>query len=146
MLHEMVCGQPPFMASNCSDLFKLIKSSKGPALDNEIWKSVSMEAKDLVRQMLQKRPEERPSAQEALRHPWFKQAPDDHLDEAQQKIQLRITNAPKKAGQGPQRRKARLAPWVSEGDADLSPLSRVNGYRKEDRTNQVSLKRCATAW
>lgn len=147
MLHEMVCGHPPYTARTCSELFKIVKKSKGPTFENAIWKSVSAEAKDLVSQMLQKQPEDRPSAKEALSHPWFKKAPDEHLDEAQHQIQIRVTQAPKKAEQRPQRRKAGLAPWVSEGDACLSPLSRVNGHKRDsNRPDEVCLKRCVTAW
>ncbi|HJJ92637.1 MAG TPA: protein kinase [Methanocorpusculum sp.] len=39
--------------------------------DSERWQSVSEEAKDLIRQMMKVNPEERISAADALKHPWF---------------------------------------------------------------------------
>ncbi len=35
------------------------------------WGQVSGTAKDMIRQMLRKDPEQRPSAQQLLQHPWF---------------------------------------------------------------------------
>lgn len=38
-----------------------------------IWNSISDEAKDLVRQLINKNVDERPSAEQALQHPWILQ-------------------------------------------------------------------------
>lgn len=37
----------------------------------QIWRSVSLEAKDLLRQMLHIVPQRRPTAAQILRHPWI---------------------------------------------------------------------------
>ena len=42
-----------------------------PSLDDDEWKFVSSEAKDLIRKMLSKDPSKRPTALQVLRHPWF---------------------------------------------------------------------------
>ena len=42
-----------------------------PSLDEDEWRDVSEEAKDLIRKMLSKDPAKRPTALQALRHPWF---------------------------------------------------------------------------
>ena len=42
--------------------------------DAELWADISAEAKDLVAMLLDKDPITRPSATDALSHPWFKQA------------------------------------------------------------------------
>eukprot|EP00050_Salpingoeca_kvevrii_P014617 m.38160 g.38160 ORF g.38160 m.38160 type:complete len:354 (+) comp5871_c0_seq2:332-1393(+) len=44
--------------------------------DDEVWDGVSIEAQDLVMKLLQTRPEDRPSAEEVLRHPWLLTARD----------------------------------------------------------------------
>jgi calcium-dependent protein kinase len=40
-------------------------------MESDVWKKVSEDAKDLVRQLLSYEPDIRPSAEEALTHPWF---------------------------------------------------------------------------
>eukprot|EP00002_Diphylleia_rotans_P030548 TRINITY_DN6288_c0_g1_i6.p1 TRINITY_DN6288_c0_g1~~TRINITY_DN6288_c0_g1_i6.p1 ORF type:complete len:498 (+),score=126.06 TRINITY_DN6288_c0_g1_i6:52-1545(+) len=51
------------------------------------WAAVSLLAKDFIRTLLQLRPEKRPSAQQALLHPWF-QAADHELASASRSSQL----------------------------------------------------------
>jgi calcium-dependent protein kinase len=43
-------------------------------LDNDAFEHVSKEGQDFVKQLLQIAPEDRLSAQDALKHPWFKKA------------------------------------------------------------------------
>ena len=45
----------------------------------EQWQSISEEAKDLIRQLLQMNANLRPSAQQVLQHPWLQQAVPDTL-------------------------------------------------------------------
>ncbi len=40
-------------------------------MDSELWSGVSEDAKDLVRQLLTFESDQRPSAEDALKHPWF---------------------------------------------------------------------------
>merc|ERR550532_1734187 len=90
LAHELLCGHPPYSAQNPRELFDLVRHSKGPNFGDEVWAHVSSEGKDLVRQLLQKRPEDRPSAKEALNHAWFREAPDVHMPSSHDKIRLRV--------------------------------------------------------
>jgi len=91
LAHELLSGHPPFTAGSVRELFRIVRESKGPSLDEEIWASVSALGKDLVRQMLQKQPEDRPSAKEALGHAWLLQAPDIHRKESHAALCRRAT-------------------------------------------------------
>jgi serine/threonine protein kinase len=47
---------------------------------NDIWKNISGEAKELILWMTTDNPEERPTADDALRHPWFDTQQKNVLD------------------------------------------------------------------
>ncbi|CAD8207433.1 unnamed protein product [Paramecium pentaurelia] len=70
ILYSMLSGQLPFNADYLNDLIESIKLAKYEFPD-EIFQEVSSEAKDLIQQMLQKDPAQRPHPDEALNHPWF---------------------------------------------------------------------------
>jgi len=78
MAYELLCGNPPFLATSAGELFELVKASPGPSFAEEVWRAISPEGKDLVAQLLKKAPEDRLSAKEALNHTWFAEAPDHH--------------------------------------------------------------------
>lgn len=91
MTHELLCGQPPFNAKSAKQLYKIVREGPGPALSLPVWKTISEDAKSLVKEMLQREPEERPSAKETLAKPWFAKAPAKPLPEAQDALKLRRT-------------------------------------------------------
>mmetsp|Transcript_37172 Transcript_37172/g.118294 ORF Transcript_37172/g.118294 Transcript_37172/m.118294 type:complete len:381 (-) Transcript_37172:81-1223(-) len=97
LAHELVCGHPPFTARSAEQLFELIRKSNGPNFQDEIWAHVSKEGVDLVRLCLQKKPEDRPSAKEALNHAWFVEAPDVHMHGPHETITLRVSQMPSRA-------------------------------------------------
>lgn len=70
-LFTLLAGVPPFVHSDFRKLFFTIRtgdfSFEGPA-----WSDVSYEAKDFLNHLLQTDPRKRPSAREALSHPWFR--------------------------------------------------------------------------
>eukprot|EP00928_Gymnodinium_smaydae_P005189 TRINITY_DN11784_c0_g5_i3.p1 TRINITY_DN11784_c0_g5~~TRINITY_DN11784_c0_g5_i3.p1 ORF type:complete len:160 (-),score=37.75 TRINITY_DN11784_c0_g5_i3:92-571(-) len=76
--HELLSGEPPFVATDAEELFSTIRSGCGPAFREEVWSNVSSAGQDFVRALLQLDPEDRPSAKEALNHDWFTNAPDDY--------------------------------------------------------------------
>lgn len=45
-------------------------------MKDKIWKDISIDAKNLIKQMLTYDPNQRVSARDALRHKWFENAPD----------------------------------------------------------------------
>lgn len=66
----LLCGYPPFNDRNDSVIIEKIK--KGDyEFPPEEWATVSQEAKDFVRKLLILEPENRPSATDALKHPWI---------------------------------------------------------------------------
>lgn len=88
---ELLSGNPPFNAASAPELFQMIHTANGPSFEDWIWNEISADAKDLVVNMLQRRPEDRVSAREALQHRWFRTAPDNHNSEAQDNIIRRLT-------------------------------------------------------
>jgi calcium-dependent protein kinase len=71
ILYILICGRPPFDGLTESEILSYI--AKGEySMDSEIWDDVSQEVKELVHLMLEKDPQKRISANDALQHPWFK--------------------------------------------------------------------------
>jgi len=71
IIYILLCGYPPFYADNAPALFKKIMDVKYD-FDDPSWDDVSDEAKDLIRHLLVKNPEERFSAQQCREHAWVK--------------------------------------------------------------------------
>mmetsp|Transcript_42364 Transcript_42364/g.165407 ORF Transcript_42364/g.165407 Transcript_42364/m.165407 type:complete len:406 (+) Transcript_42364:704-1921(+) len=71
LLHFMLFGSSPFLASSKSELFKNITHGTRERLPKGL--HASKEAKDLINQLLQLEPTMRPTAAEARQHPWFSQ-------------------------------------------------------------------------
>ena len=70
-LFMILVGQAPFTGKNKQAILKAIKENPLEFKD-EIWKEVSVEAKDLITKMLNKDLSQRITAQDALNHEWFK--------------------------------------------------------------------------
>merc|ERR1711983_590288 len=72
IVYTLLGGTMPFQARNLKSLFKTI--IKGDVhFDDQYWHHVSREAKALVLLLLQVEPDNRLTAKDALRHPWFSQ-------------------------------------------------------------------------
>ena len=75
ILYMLLCGYPPFNGSTEAKIHKRVMKCDvqfpGTSHAAEEWSSISLEAIDLVKWMLTKNPSERPSAWEALSHPWL---------------------------------------------------------------------------
>jgi len=67
----LLSGYPPFHGTDAQTRAK-IKGAKPNFSHTSRWKGVSAEAQDFVRQMLEKDPDVRPTAAEALRHAWLR--------------------------------------------------------------------------
>ncbi len=72
----LLSGTRPFHHRDIETKIKLIKEAT-PDFASGPWKRISSQAKDFCRQLLQKDPDERMTASEALNHPWI-----EHLDES----------------------------------------------------------------
>lgn len=73
VLFTMLSGHIPFEDANVSSLISKITLCEYQFTD-PIWKSVSGEAKDLIKFMLEVDPHKRPSASMVLGHKWFKKS------------------------------------------------------------------------
>jgi len=69
IVYILLCGYPPFYADNAPALFKKIMDVKYD-FDDPSWDEVSEEAKDLIRHLLVKNPEDRYTAIQCKKHPW----------------------------------------------------------------------------
>lgn len=71
----LLCGSRPFWARTESGIFRAVLKAD-PSFDETPWPSLSPEAKDFVKQLLNKDPRKRLTAAQALSHPWIKNSND----------------------------------------------------------------------
>ncbi|XP_010491975.1 PREDICTED: calcium-dependent protein kinase 17-like [Camelina sativa] len=84
MLYILLCGVPPFWAESENGIFNAILRGHVD-FSSDPWPSISPQAKDLVKKMLNSDPKQRLTAAQVLNHPWIKEdgeAPDVPLDNA----------------------------------------------------------------
>ena len=70
IMYILLCGYPPFKGKNHKEIFDKIKTGKFSFAASE-WKSVTREAKVMIKRMLTYEPEERISAEQALNQEWI---------------------------------------------------------------------------
>lgn len=70
ILYIFLCGYPPFYGEDDQEILRAVQLGKYD-FDGDEWEDVSDEAKDLIRKLIAK-PERRLTADEALKHKWFK--------------------------------------------------------------------------
>lgn len=70
VLYVMIAGYPPFYGSNEIELASNIMKGN-IEFDGEAWRNVSRDAINLINKLINK-PSKRLSAEEALKHKWFK--------------------------------------------------------------------------
>lgn len=72
IMYILLSGEPPFNDPKADNEAIMKKVEKGKYdVSKGIWKTVSKEAKDLIKKLLTYKPEDRISAEEALQHPWI---------------------------------------------------------------------------
>jgi calcium-dependent protein kinase len=89
IFYILLTGFPPFNGNSNKEIYNNIKYQKLD-FDSEEWRDISFDAIDLVRQMLDKRPEKRLSADQCLNHKWFRIL-DSENDEKQNKKNKNIS-------------------------------------------------------
>ncbi|KAL8151947.1 hypothetical protein V2J09_021755 [Rumex salicifolius] len=67
----LLCGSRPFWARSESGIFRAVLKAD-PSFDEPPWPSLSSDARDFVRRMLNKDPRKRMTAAQALCHPWLR--------------------------------------------------------------------------
>ena len=71
ILYILICGYPPFNGNTNIEIFHAIQN-QNPLFAGEEWDDITNEAKELIKLMLRKNPNERWSAEQCLKHKWFK--------------------------------------------------------------------------
>ena len=66
----VLSGIPPFNGASDQEIMKKVKLGKF-SFQDAVWGNVSDEAKDFITALLTKDQDKRPSAEEALMHPWI---------------------------------------------------------------------------
>ncbi|CAL5187917.1 unnamed protein product [Lathyrus oleraceus] len=74
----LLCGSRPFWARTESGIFRTVLKAD-PSFDEPPWPSLSNEARDFVKRLLNKDPRKRMSAAQALSHPWIKNYEDTEV-------------------------------------------------------------------
>ncbi|CAA0840933.1 CDPK-related kinase 5 [Striga hermonthica] len=67
----LLCGSRPFWARTESGIFRAVVKAE-PTYEEQPWPTLSLEAKDFVKRLLNKDPRKRMTAPQALCHPWIK--------------------------------------------------------------------------
>ncbi|KAL3350607.1 hypothetical protein AABB24_023171 [Solanum stoloniferum] len=67
----LLCGSRPFWARTESGIFRAVLKAE-PTYDEAPWPTLTSEAKDFVKRLLNKDPRKRMSAAQALCHPWMR--------------------------------------------------------------------------
>ncbi|GAB0495321.1 hypothetical protein MMPV_006620 [Pyropia vietnamensis] len=70
LMYELLTGTRPFNHPDSKTVINMIVEGKIRYPD-DLWRGISAEALNLVQSLLKRNPEERPSADEALQHPWI---------------------------------------------------------------------------
>ena len=73
---SLLSGTPPFNGETDQEIMKKVKIGKY-SFGDPVWKKISGQAKHFVMSLLLKDQDKRPSAEEALKHAWIKQADED---------------------------------------------------------------------
>ncbi|KAF8410016.1 hypothetical protein HHK36_002536 [Tetracentron sinense] len=97
----LLCGSRPFWARTESGIFRAVLKAD-PSFDEPPWPSLSSEAKDFVKCLLNKDPRKRMTAAQALSHPWIRnhndvQVPLDILIFRLMKVYMRSSSLRKAA-------------------------------------------------
>lgn len=71
ILYILLCGYPPFSGATEAEIMNTVQHGGDVDFPDEDWSHISREAIDLIRQLLDRSPDRRPTAVQALAHPWF---------------------------------------------------------------------------
>jgi len=72
IMYVLLCGYPPFLADTDPQVLALVRKGHF-SFPSEDWSQVSGDAKDLIKKLLEMKPSERYTAEQALGHIWIKQ-------------------------------------------------------------------------
>jgi len=81
IVYILLSGMPPFNGQSDQEIMKKVRAGKFH-FEDKCWNSISENAKDFIRKLLTFKQEDRPSAQEALAHPWITELSAIQVDES----------------------------------------------------------------
>lgn len=79
ILYIILSGQPPFNGQSDQEIMKKVRIGKF-SFSDPCWANISDRAKDVINQLLTYDPAARPSAQNALQHPWILEMSQSTVD------------------------------------------------------------------
>lgn len=79
IMYMLLSGSPPFDGPDDSAILSKVKKGKF-SFNNDVWTTISAEAKNLITRMLEYKQDTRISAEEALKHDWFKKCVKKSID------------------------------------------------------------------
>ena len=147
IFYILLCGYPPFNGESDEEIF--IEILKGQVeFPEEDWSEVSEEAKDLIQKMLTKDPNQRISALDSMKEPWFKKF--EEKTQYDKKLAKNVLNNMKKFKKHRtlektiisfiinqlvkkderQELEKQFKDWDTNGDGVLSREEIINGYKK----------------
>jgi len=86
LLYLLISGEPPFFGENKQQITWAIKRAR-PSFKNEIWSKVTPACSEIVKKMLVRKPEDRPSCAELLKDPWFGGRSKDYIIKSKKYIE-----------------------------------------------------------
>ena len=79
ILYIILSGMPPFNGSSDQDIMKKVRIGKF-SFSDPCWNNISDKAKNMITKLLTYEPENRPSADECLKHPWITEMSNVQVD------------------------------------------------------------------
>ena len=73
IMYILLSGGPPFNGTTNNEIFCAILDEPLKFKEKKIWEFLSKESVKIIKNMLQKNPDRRPSAEELINNPWFSQ-------------------------------------------------------------------------
>lgn len=129
ILYALICGTLPFSGADDEEIEKKIIRCKID-LNNGVWAGVSKECKDLVTKLLEKNPKSRPTANQALSHPWIIQHADSNFDESTFKKAMSVMRS---TGKSNKLKEAFTTFMVSQLDSHSSTKKLEQVFHKIDK-------------
>jgi calcium-dependent protein kinase len=77
----LLSGSPPFNGQSDQEIMKKVRSGHF-SFDDKCWASISDKGKDFISKLLTYKPDLRPSAEQALKHPWIAELSHIKVDES----------------------------------------------------------------
>jgi len=140
IVYILLCGYPPFYGPSDIAIYQKIIAGKY-SFDGEVWDKVSDHGKEFVGLLLQLDPDDRPSATEALEHPWIKEhQPKVNLMNATMRDSMQTFVNEKKL------KKAALQVMAEQLTEDeILKLKTVFKELDSNKTNTISVKELSEA-